>query len=198
MPGYIPPGGVQQAGIGAAFVAAARFVARSLFGIGAAIRGARFVGAFASAAKLLEHFQSYAAKLGFGTVDEYLAGAQKLVAAGLSNTLGVQTFVRANGDILFYNANTNQFAAIASNGVIKTFFAPITASSIGSIRSGESAEEGSQDLVRSSAEDLGSVSDRTRSDAALPDPRGDGASNKATDAKSNRPYPLNCLSCQLP
>lgn len=37
---------------------------------------------------------------------------------------GVQTFRRTNGDYLFYDAARNEFAAVAPNGVIKTYFRP--------------------------------------------------------------------------
>jgi pyocin large subunit-like protein len=72
----------------------------------------------------LEHFEKHAAEFGYRTSVEYLRGAQSLTAGGED----VQTFARANGDVLFYNAVMNEFAVLGPEGVIRTYFRPVQGS----------------------------------------------------------------------
>ena len=55
----------------------------------------------------LPHFEKHAAEFGYRTPVEYLRGARDLVGRS-----GVQTFIRANGDRLFYDAARNEFAVL--------------------------------------------------------------------------------------
>jgi Bacterial TSP3 repeat len=67
----------------------------------------------------LPHFEKHAAEFGYRTPVEYLKGARDLVGRG-----GVQTFTRANGDKLFYDAARNEFAVVKPDGVLRTYFRP--------------------------------------------------------------------------
>jgi pyocin large subunit-like protein len=76
---------------------------------------------FADGCKWLDHFTRHGPKLGFQTVQDYLAGARNLFAGGSD----VQTFVRSNGDILFFRASKGEFGVLASDGLtIRTYFIP--------------------------------------------------------------------------
>jgi pyocin large subunit-like protein len=68
----------------------------------------------------LPHFMKHGSEFGFTSSVQYLRAAQNLVAGGQ----GVHTFVRANGDTLFYRAATNEFAVLTAQNVIRTFFTP--------------------------------------------------------------------------
>lgn len=67
----------------------------------------------------LPHFEKHAAEFGYRNAVEYLRGARNLVARS-----GVQTFTRASGDKLFYDAATNEFAVMRADGVLRTYFRP--------------------------------------------------------------------------
>jgi len=71
--------------------------------------------------KWLPHFEKHGAEFGYKTPIEYLRGAQRLTAGGE----GIQTFVRANGDTLFYNPSTNEFAVLSKENIIRTYFKPV-------------------------------------------------------------------------
>jgi hypothetical protein len=47
------------------------------------------------------------------------------VGGGLAGGEGIQTFVRANGDTLFYNPSTNEFAVLSKENIIRTYFKPV-------------------------------------------------------------------------
>jgi filamentous hemagglutinin len=60
-------------------------------------------------------------EFGFKNAVEYLRGAQKLTGGGE----GILTFIRKNGDTLFYNPTTNEFAVLAKDGqTIRSYFKP--------------------------------------------------------------------------
>ncbi len=56
------------------------------------------------------------------TQDQYLQGARDLVNA--SSDPSVLTKSRSNGDILFYKKETNEFAVLTKQDVIRTYFKP--------------------------------------------------------------------------
>jgi hypothetical protein len=74
---------------------------------------------FATGDKLMDHFRKHGAEFGYETAKQYLQGAQRLVSGE-----GIETFVRASGDTLFYDAATNEFAVLSKEGVIRTYFKP--------------------------------------------------------------------------
>lgn len=71
------------------------------------------------AGQLAPHFESHGPSMGYGTSEEYLSGAQTLIRSS-----NVQTFMRANGDKLFYNAQTNEFGVLTKDNIIRTYFQP--------------------------------------------------------------------------
>ena len=79
----------------------------------------------------LPHFEKHAAEFGYRTPVEYLGGARNLVGRQ-----GVQTFTRANGDKLFYDAARNEFAVLRPDGVLRTYFRPQNGSEYWRIQTG--------------------------------------------------------------
>jgi pyocin large subunit-like protein len=75
---------------------------------------------FKSQELLDSHYMKHASEFGNITKEQYLKGAQNLTNPG-GNIL---TKARSNGDILFYNKSTNEFAVKASDGTIRTYFKP--------------------------------------------------------------------------
>ena len=89
----------------------------------AAQRGLRF----ASQDRLEEHVGGHLREfsdMGFTSAQDYLAGATKLIDAAIRGVKGVETFVRANGDVLAYKRATNEFAVVNKLGVLRTYFRP--------------------------------------------------------------------------
>ena len=76
---------------------------------------------FASDDLLDSHYQKHGQEFGDITKNAYLKQADNLVNSNGSN---VVTKTRSNGDILYYNKATNEFAVKASNGSIRTYFKP--------------------------------------------------------------------------
>jgi hypothetical protein len=78
------------------------------------VAGPRF-----AAGKWLPHFEKHGSEFGYQNALQYLTGARALI-----NRKGVETFTRKNGDLLFYDGATNEFAAMTRDGVIRTYFRP--------------------------------------------------------------------------
>jgi len=76
--------------------------------------------------KLLEsHYHKHVIdqqEFGSITMDEYLQGARSLVSSASSSD--VLTKLRSNGDILFFNKKTDEFAVLTKDNVIRTYFIP--------------------------------------------------------------------------
>lgn len=85
----------------------------------AAKAGERTLGPWFAPGKWLPHFEKHAGEFGYKNSVEYLKGARDLVGRE-----GVETFTRANGDRLFYDAARNEFAAMRPDGVLRTYFRP--------------------------------------------------------------------------
>jgi WXG100 family type VII secretion target len=77
--------------------------------------------AFANSQKFAEHVFKHADEFGYKNAQEYLEGARKLVASGPD----VKRHVRANGDQLFYNQATNEFAVLTKDGAFRTYYKPV-------------------------------------------------------------------------
>ena len=69
------------------------------------------------------HYAKHADEFGNITKDQYLKRAQNLVNSNPGDNILTKT--RANGDILYYNMATNEFAIKASDGTIRTYFKPV-------------------------------------------------------------------------
>lgn len=80
---------------------------------------------FASEKLLRSHYIKHVVKqkeFGNITMDEYLEEARKLINSKPGGDILTKT--RSNGDILFYNKSTNEFAVVTKDGVIRTYFKP--------------------------------------------------------------------------
>ncbi|HBV98040.1 MAG: hypothetical protein JL50_00965 [Peptococcaceae bacterium BICA1-7] len=96
---------------------------------GGAFAGA-FSGVFKGAGKagfrtteLFEsHFAKHAGEFGNITKEQYLKGAQNLINSKPGGD--ILSKVRPNGDTIFYNKATNEFAVKANDGAIRTYFKP--------------------------------------------------------------------------
>src|SRR5262249_24311538 len=77
---------------------------------------------FRTQAALLLHHTKHHAEFGGLTVDEYETRADAFVGG----PLGAHTLhaVRVNGDIVRYNTQTQEYAALAGDGFIKTYMIP--------------------------------------------------------------------------
>ena len=77
------------------------------------------VGDFAPG-QLQAHYQKHGYQFGNISQDEYLAGARALLSASPDNDLLEKR--RSNGDILHYRVSTGEFAVVAGDGRIRTYF----------------------------------------------------------------------------
>ena len=77
------------------------------------------VGDFASG-QLQAHYQKHGYQFGNISQEEYLAGARALLSGVVDNDLLEKR--RANGDLLHYRVSTGEFAVMASDGRIRTYF----------------------------------------------------------------------------
>lgn len=72
-----------------------------------------------------EHFEKHVVKQGeFGNItkEQYLKGAQDLINSKPGGDILTKT--RINGDTVFYNKETNEFAIRTRDGTIRTYFKP--------------------------------------------------------------------------
>ena len=80
---------------------------------------------FASENHLHDHYVKHVIRQKeFGNLskEEYLHRAQELVTSEPGGDILVKR--RSNGDRLFYNQRTNEFAVLTEDGIIRTFFKP--------------------------------------------------------------------------
>ena len=71
--------------------------------------------------KLLNnHYEDHKAEFGNISKETYLEKAQILINSSEGNL----TKFRDNGDILYYNPTTNEFAVLSKDGIIRTYFKP--------------------------------------------------------------------------
>jgi len=76
---------------------------------------------FRNEALLESHYNKHCSEFGNITKEEYLEGANRLLNSTSDDIL---TKTRENGDIIFYNPNTNEFAIKSADGYIRTYFKP--------------------------------------------------------------------------
>ncbi len=67
------------------------------------------------------HYNKHANEFGDISKEEYLKRAGNLINSTSDDIL---TKIRTNGDIIFYNPNTNEFAVKSADGYIRTYFKP--------------------------------------------------------------------------
>lgn len=77
------------------------------------------VGDFAPG-QLQAHYQKHGYQFGNISQEEYLAGARALLGANPDNDVLEKR--RSNGDVLHYRSSTGEFAVMAIDGRIKTYF----------------------------------------------------------------------------
>ena len=119
----------------AAVVTVGAGVAVSANGATVALNGAYALGGnlsliqgspgFSNSNSLYDHFNKHGAEFGYTNESEYLKGAQDFI--GTKGNEGVLSKIRANGDTVIYNPNTNEFAVVTKDGTIVTYFKPDTA-----------------------------------------------------------------------
>ena len=67
------------------------------------------------------HYNKHKDEFGNISKDKYLEGANDLINSSGDDIL---TKVRNNGDELFYNTKTNEFAVKTKDGYLRTYFKP--------------------------------------------------------------------------
>jgi pyocin large subunit-like protein len=70
--------------------------------------------------QLEAHYSKHGYQLGNSTQGQYLENARELLNAAAGNDILEKT--RPNGDILHYRVSTGEFAVMAGDGRIKTYF----------------------------------------------------------------------------
>jgi hypothetical protein len=75
---------------------------------------------FANQQRLTDHFIKHRREVGATSAADYLAKARSLISRA-----GIQTHIRKDGDVLFFDPNTGEFAVVASDcSTIRTYFNP--------------------------------------------------------------------------
>ena len=67
------------------------------------------------------HYDKHGSEFGNISKEQYLQGANELINSTSDDIL---TKTRANGDIIYYNPRTNEFAVRSADGYIRTYFKP--------------------------------------------------------------------------
>jgi pyocin large subunit-like protein len=70
--------------------------------------------------ELEAHYLKHGYQFGSISQDQYLENARELLNSGLDSDVLEKT--RSNGDILRYRVSTSEFAVMASDGRIRTYF----------------------------------------------------------------------------
>lgn len=75
---------------------------------------------FRKAAYLQEHFEKHGTEFGYATADEYLAGANRVVASPEA----LHKLEAEDGDDVYYLESTNEFVIVSTDGYLRTYFKP--------------------------------------------------------------------------
>ncbi len=75
---------------------------------------------FRKAEYLQEHFEKHGAEFGFATVEEYLAGANRVVASPEA----LHKLEGEDGDDVYYLESGNEIVFVSTDGYIRTYFKP--------------------------------------------------------------------------
>lgn len=67
------------------------------------------------------HYAKHGAEFGNITKEQYLKGANNLIHSSGANILKK---TRSDGDVVFYNTDTNEFLVLSYDGFIRTYFKP--------------------------------------------------------------------------
>lgn len=79
-----------------------------------------YVYNFRKAKYLQEHFESHGAEFGYASADEYLAGANRVVASPEA----LHKLEAEDGDDVYYLESTNEFVIVSTDGYLRTYFKP--------------------------------------------------------------------------
>lgn len=75
---------------------------------------------FRQAEYLQEHFEKHGAEFSYASADEYLAGANRVVASPEA----LHKLEAEDGDDVYYLESTNEFVIVSTDGYIRTYFKP--------------------------------------------------------------------------
>lgn len=75
---------------------------------------------FRKAAYLQEHFEKHGTEFGYATADEYLVGANRVVASPEA----LHKLEAEDGDDVYYLESTNEFVIVSTDGYLRTYFKP--------------------------------------------------------------------------
>lgn len=79
-----------------------------------------YVYSFRKAEYLQEHFERHGAEFGYASADEYLAGANRVVASPEV----LHKLEAEDGDDVYYLESTNEFVIVSTDGYLRTYFKP--------------------------------------------------------------------------
>jgi len=69
---------------------------------------------------LQEHFEKHGAEFGYASAEEYLAGANRVIASPEA----LHKLEAEDGDDVYYLETTNEFVIVSTKGYIRTYFKP--------------------------------------------------------------------------
>ena len=75
---------------------------------------------FRKAEYLQEHFEKHGAEFGYATAEEYLAGANRVVASPEA----LHKLEAEDGDDVYYLESTNEIVFVSTSGYLRTYFKP--------------------------------------------------------------------------
>lgn len=75
---------------------------------------------FRKAEYLQEHFEKHGAEFGYASADEYLAGANRVIASPDA----LHKLEAEDGDDVYYLESGNEFVIVSTDGYIRTYFKP--------------------------------------------------------------------------
>lgn len=78
------------------------------------------VYSFRKAEYLQEHFERHGAEFGYSSADEYLAGANRVIASSEA----LHKLEAEDGDDVYYLEATNEFVIVSTDGYLRTYFKP--------------------------------------------------------------------------
>lgn len=75
---------------------------------------------FRKAEYLQEHFEKHGAEFGYASAEEYLAGANRVIASADA----LHKLEAEDGDDVYYLEATNEFVIVSTDGFLRTYFKP--------------------------------------------------------------------------
>lgn len=79
-----------------------------------------YVYTFRSAEALQEHFEKHGAEFGYASAEEYLAGANRVIASPEA----LHKLEAEDNDDVYYLESTNEFVIVSTKGYLRTYFKP--------------------------------------------------------------------------